>query len=137
VVSIEDRDSEVDRRTRKEFTEAQNKNPNLSTKDWLERYIFTDIHKIFFGGIHKELYEWLSRLADTQFEIRFRPPVVWTSTLIMKVKRVYNVVSREVDHWFDKIIGGYITEFSIDIVESYNQAERYLFKGNRGNFLHF
>jgi hypothetical protein len=49
----------------KEFAEAQNKNPNISTKDWLRRYIFTDIHKIFFGGIHKELYEWLVRLVDT------------------------------------------------------------------------
>jgi hypothetical protein len=41
----------------KDFTEAQNKNPNLSIEDWLERYIFTNILKIFFGGIHQELYE--------------------------------------------------------------------------------
>ena len=101
------------------------------------RYIFTDIHNIFFGGIHKELYEWLAILADTQFEIRFRPPVVWTSALIKKVKRFDNVVSREVDHWFDRNIGGYITEFSIDRVESYSQAKRYFFKGPRGKILHF
>jgi hypothetical protein len=49
----------------RDFTEAQNKNPNLSIEDWLERYIFTDIHKIFLRGIHQDLYEWLSRLADT------------------------------------------------------------------------
>jgi hypothetical protein len=103
----------------------------------LGRYTFTDIYEIFFGGIHKELYEWLARLVDTQFEIRSRPPVVWTLTLIKKVKRVDNVVSREVDHWFDNTIGGYITEFSIDRVESYNQEERYFFKGPRGKFLHF
>jgi hypothetical protein len=103
----------------------------------LGRYIFTDIHEIFFGGIHKELYEWLARLAYTQFEIRFRPPVVWTSTLIMKVKRVDNVVSRVVNHWFDNTILGYITEFAIDKVESYRQEERYLFKGPRVNVLHF
>jgi hypothetical protein len=36
----------------KDFAESQNKNPNLSTEDWLEIYIFTDIHEIFFGGIH-------------------------------------------------------------------------------------
>jgi hypothetical protein len=62
----------------RDFAEAQNKNPKLSTEDWLQRYIFTDIHEIFFGGIHQELFEWLARLADTQFEIRSRPPVVWT-----------------------------------------------------------
>jgi hypothetical protein len=103
----------------------------------LGRYIFTNIHKIFFGGIHKELYKWLARLVDTQFEIRSRPPVVWMSMLIKKVKRVDNVVSRAVDHWFDSTIGGYITEFAIDRVESYSQAERYFFKGPIGNFLQF
>ena len=101
------------------------------------RYIFTDIHEIFFGGIHKELYEWLARLADTQFEIRSRSSMVWTLTLIKKVKRLDNTVSREVHHWFDSTIRGYIIEFVVDRVESYNQAERYFFKGPRGKFLHF
>ena len=36
----------------RDFAEAQNKNPKLSTEDWLQIYIFTDIHEIFFGGIH-------------------------------------------------------------------------------------
>jgi hypothetical protein len=60
--------------------------------------------------------------------------MVWTSTLIKKVKRVDNTVSRVVDHWFDNTIGGYITKFAIDKVELYSQAERYLFKGPRGKF---
>ena len=111
-------------------------NPNLSTEDWLGRYIFTDIHEIFFGGIHQELYEWLARLADTQFEIRSRPPVVWTSTLIKKVNIVDNAMSRAIYHWFDSTIGGYIIEFYIDRVESYSQTKRYFFKGPRGKFLH-
>jgi hypothetical protein len=88
-----------------------------------------------FGGIHKELYEWLVILVDTQFEIKSRPHVVWTSALIKKVKRFGNTMLRVVDHFFDSTIGGYITEFSIDIVESYNQAKRYFFKGRK--FLHF
>jgi hypothetical protein len=56
--------------------------------------------------------------------------------MIKKVKRVDNTMSRAVDHWFDSTIGGYITEFSIDRVESYSQEERYLFKGPIGKFLH-
>jgi hypothetical protein len=95
------------------------------------------MHEIFFGGIHKELYEWLSRFEDTQFEIRSRPPVVWTLTLIRKVNSVDNSMSRAIYHWFDSTIGGYIIEFSIDRVESYIQAERYFFKGTRGKFLHY
>jgi hypothetical protein len=50
---------------------------------------------------------------------------------------VIDVVSRAVDLWFDNTIGWYITEFSIDRVESYSQAERYFFKGPREKFLHF
>jgi hypothetical protein len=121
----------------KDFAESQEKNCNLSTEDWLERHIFTHIHEKLFGGIHQELYEWLVRLEDTQFEVKYRPPVVWMSTIIKKVKRVENVVSRVLDHWFDSTIGGYITDFVVDRVESYSQAERYFFKGPKGKFLHF
>jgi hypothetical protein len=49
----------------KDFVESQNKKPNISIEDWIGRYIFTNIHVILFGGIHKELYEWLARLVDT------------------------------------------------------------------------
>ncbi len=49
----------------RDFTEAQNKNPSINTEVWLGRYIFTDVHEILFGGIHVELYEWLSKLVDT------------------------------------------------------------------------
>jgi hypothetical protein len=63
--------------------------------------------------------------------------MVWTSTLTKRVKKVDNIVSSAMDLWFDNTIGGYITEFSIDRVESYSQAERYFFKGPRGKFLRF
>ena len=109
MVSIEDRYLEVDRRARERFLRSSEQEP----------------------------YEWLAILADTQFEIRLRPPMVWTSVLIKKVKRVDNILSRVVYHWFDSTIGGYITEFVVDKVESYNQAERYLFKGPIGEFLQF
>jgi hypothetical protein len=121
----------------RDCVEAQNRNPKLSTEDWLQRYIFIDIQEIFFGGIHQDLFEWLARFVDTQLHIKSRPPVFWMSTLIQKVKRVNNIVSREVDHWFDSTIGGYITEFVVDRVESYSQVERYFFKGPIGNFFHF
>jgi hypothetical protein len=105
----------------------------------VEPWVFpcANVHEILFAGVHKELYEWLAILVDTQFEIRSRPLMVWTTMLINKVKRINNVVSRVVDLWFDNTIGGYINKFSIDKVESYSQVERYLFKGPRGKFLHF
>jgi hypothetical protein len=77
----------------KDFAEALNKNPKINIEYWQQRYIFTDIHEIFFGGIHQEIHEWLARLVDTQFEIRSRPLVVWTLALIQKVKRIDSAVS--------------------------------------------
>jgi hypothetical protein len=41
----------------KDFVEAQNENPKISTEYWLQRYIFTNIHEILFGGIHQELHK--------------------------------------------------------------------------------
>jgi hypothetical protein len=63
--------------------------------------------------------------------------VVWISELIKKVKELDNNVSRAVDHWFNSTNGGYITEFVVEKVESYNQAETYFFKGPRGKCLQF
>jgi hypothetical protein len=60
--------------------------------------------------------------------------MVWRSALIKKVKRVDNVVSREVDHLFDSTIGGYITEFVVNRAESYSQSKRYIFKELEENF---
>jgi hypothetical protein len=57
--------------------------------------------------------------------------------LIKKVKRVDNTMSRVEDHWFDNTIGGYITEFGVDRVDSYNQAERYFFKDPEEDFYIF
>ena len=48
----------------KEFAERENKSPRLSTEDWLQKHIFTDLHMIFFATYANELYDWLSQLTD-------------------------------------------------------------------------
>jgi hypothetical protein len=35
----------------------------MSDKKWLQRYVFTDLHEIFFGE-PKILTEWLERLVE-------------------------------------------------------------------------
>ena len=47
------------------FAEQGNKDPRRSSDDFLQRYVFTDVHEIFFGSIHIELHQWLSRLIET------------------------------------------------------------------------
>ena len=47
----------------REFAEKGNKSPRLSTEDWLQKYIYTDLHMIFFATYGNKLYDWLSKLT--------------------------------------------------------------------------
>ena len=62
----------------KEFTEQENRNLRLFAKDWLQRYIFNDLHEIFFTTFPSELHAWLSRLAENKTSTRSDRPVEWT-----------------------------------------------------------
>ena len=49
-----------------EFAEKENRNPRVSTEAWLDKYIFTNEHEIFFASLPSELHEWLSKLVETK-----------------------------------------------------------------------
>jgi hypothetical protein len=55
--------------------------------------------------------------------------------LIQQVNTISNRILRTVDFRLDSVLGGYITEFSIDCTQSYSVVERDLFKGLRGRYL--
>ena len=44
------------------FVEEESARSWLSTKIWLERYLYTDIHEIFFAEFPIVLHEWFPRL---------------------------------------------------------------------------
>ena len=44
--------------------------------------------------------------------------------LVREVTNVSNTISRDVDFWVDSILQGYITEFVVDTITSYSEAER-------------
>ena len=50
--------------TNLKFAEQDNKDPRRSSDEFLQRYIFVDIYKIFFCSIHIEFHQWLSRLTE-------------------------------------------------------------------------
>ena len=54
----------------KDFAEHKNKSPRLSTEDWLQKHIVTDLHAIFFATFGNELYDWLSKLTDKTYSRR-------------------------------------------------------------------
>jgi len=47
------------------FTVQENRKSWISEEDWVECYIYIDIHKVFFATFPVELYEWIARLADS------------------------------------------------------------------------
>ena len=53
-----------------EFVLEENKTPQISKKRWQDRYIYTEIHEIFFMSFLTELYECIARLADSQGRCR-------------------------------------------------------------------
>ena len=48
----------------KEFVETENRNPNHDSEAWLQKYIYTDVHEVFFATFPSELHSWLVRLSD-------------------------------------------------------------------------
>jgi hypothetical protein len=55
--------------------------------------------------------------------------------LVTKMNYLINPTNHGVDFWLDNILGGYITEFTVDCIQSYSVAERDFFKGSRGRFM--
>ena len=51
------------------FAEKENTNPRCSARDFLQRYVFCDAYETFFGSIHIELHQWLSRLTVKKDEL--------------------------------------------------------------------
>ena len=51
------------------------------------------------------------------------------------MKNISNPISRAVYFWVDNILEGYITEFAVDTITSYSEAERKFFQGIRERYL--
>lgn len=87
-------------------------------------YLYTEIHEIFFCTFPIELYEWLAKLTDSQGRWKFDNPIVWTLELVRRLEASENKILRDVDHWLDRIMGGFVTKFTNDTSVSYNEVER-------------
>jgi hypothetical protein len=47
-----------------EFAQKDNRNPRVTPHKYLEKYVFTDLHEVFFCDFPHLLYEWILRLKD-------------------------------------------------------------------------
>ena len=118
-----------------QFSQQENTNSRCSARDFLQRYVFCDAYEIFFGSIHIELHQWLSRLTERRMNFQARRLPAWTPARVNLVQHVNNEVSRAVDFWTTRTLEAFVIEFAIDTSTSFSEAERQFFKGPRGKFL--
>jgi hypothetical protein len=62
-------------------------------------------------------------------------PKNWTLELVRKLDLVSNPTTQAVDFWLDNVLGGYVTKFAVDCIQSYSVVERDFFKGPHESFL--
>ena len=96
-----------------------------------------EIHEFFFTSFPTELYEWIAKLTDSQGRWKLDSPIVWTLELVRRLEASEDKIARTVDHWLDQIIGGFVTEFTVDTSLSYSEVEQSFFKGLRGKYVKF
>jgi hypothetical protein len=59
----------------------------------------------------------------------------WNHVDIMQLQQVNNKFTHAVDFWIDNIVAGFIIEFVVDTVKSYNATEKEFLKGLRGRYI--
>lgn len=76
-----------------EFEKQENRTLQVSDEKWLERYVYTEIHKIFFESFPSELYEWIMRLANSPGRCRLDQPIVWTPVLVHRLESLEDKIT--------------------------------------------
>ena len=117
------------------FTQEESRGSWLIAKNLVGKYIYYDIHEIFFVEFLVILHKWLWILVTRQTNSQRREAVEWNEQLVCEVTSVSNTISRAVDFWIDSILQGYITEFVVDTITSYSEAERNFFQGTKRRYL--
>ena len=113
------------------FAQEESTGSRLSIENWLDGYIYSDIHEIFFAEFPIVLHKWLSILETRQKKFQRREAVEWNDQLVHEITSLSNTIFKVVDFWVDSILQGYITEFAVETITSYSEAERKFFQGPR------
>ena len=75
-----------------------------------------------FASFPTKLYKWITKLVDSQGRCKLDKPIVWTPELVRKLEASEDKIVCAVDHWLDRIIGGFITGSTIDTLVRYSEA---------------
>jgi hypothetical protein len=107
----------------------------MSDKQWLQKYVFTDLNEIFLEKFPVILIEWLEILVEKARRFNTIVPRNWTLELVRQLNFVSNPTTRQIHFYLDSVLGGYVAEFVIDFIQTYSVLERDFFKGPCRRFL--
>ena len=75
-----------------EFARKESEGSRSMPTKWLEWYIYSDNHEIFFANFPIALYEWLCNLANRQKNFQGGEPKDWSPFLIERLKIIKNPI---------------------------------------------
>jgi hypothetical protein len=70
VESQKSRDQNLVKKKELEFAQKDNRNPRITPRKYLEKYVFTDLHEVFFCDFPHLFQEWILRLKDNHMTNR-------------------------------------------------------------------
>jgi hypothetical protein len=76
---------EIERRLKTkeiEFVQQDNTNPRVTPHKYIEKYVFTDLHEVFFCDFPHLLQEWILRLKENHATNQIRQ-LEWNPIQIM------------------------------------------------------
>jgi hypothetical protein len=114
-----------------DFAHKDNRNPRITLRKYLDKYVFTDLHEVFFCDFPHLLQELILRLKDKHTTNQIQQ-LYWTPVQIQQLQQVNNKFTRAVNFWLDSIVASFITEFTVDTEKSYNAVEKEFLQGPRG-----
>jgi len=82
-------------------------------------YLYIEIHEIFLCSFPVDLYEWITKLTNSQGRWRLNGLIVWTPKLVQRLEASKDKITNIVDHWLDRIIG-FVTNFAVNTLVKYN-----------------
>jgi hypothetical protein len=117
-----------------DFSQKDNRNPRVTPRKYMERYMFTDLHEVFFCYFPHLLKEWILRLKDNH-ATNWIGKLEWNSIQIEQLQQVNNKFTRAVDFWLDNIVVDFITDFAVDTANSYSAIEQEFPRGTLGRYI--
>jgi hypothetical protein len=116
------------------FVQKDNRSSRYTLCQYLQKYVFIDLHEAFFSYFPELLQEYILRLKDNH-PTNWIILVEWITDNIAWLERVNNKFTCVVDFWLDIFIEGFITKSVVYTAKSYIVVEQDFLKRPRGRYI--